>query len=131
MLSKSTGSASVWSAAVAPWRSTIIRPPARRACTSSLSSAIAERAPRPNSAAAPAANSTARNILRDPTSVRILRARPCLLGLVDQEHAFAGGLGVEQLVGLVGLVELPAVGEQFFDVDLAIDDELRALGLTD
>src|SRR5256885_2118067 len=125
MLSKSTGSASTWSAAVAPWRSTIIRPPARRACASSLSSAIAERAPRPNSAAAPAANSTARNVLRDPMSMRILR------GSVDQEHAFAGGLGVEQLVGLVRLVELPAVGEQFFDVDLAVDDELRALGLTD
>ena len=39
------------------------------------------------------------------------------LPLLHQEHALAGGLGVEQLVGLVRLIELPAVGEQLFDVE--------------
>src|SRR3954463_7989362 len=48
----------------------------------------------------------------------------------DQEHALAGGLAVEQLVGLLGLIQLPAMREQLFDIDLAVDDELRALGLT-
>src|ERR1043166_6679131 len=50
--------------------------------------------------------------------------------LVEQKHAFAGGLRVEQLIGLVRLIELPAMGEQFFDIDLAVDDELRALRLS-
>jgi hypothetical protein len=41
---------------------------------------------------------------------------------LHQEHAFAGRLRVEQFVGLVGLVERPAVGEQRLDIDAAIGD---------
>src|SRR6185312_4145695 len=51
--------------------------------------------------------------------------------LLHQEHALAGRLRVEQLVGLFGLVELPAVGEQRLDIDPAVRDELRAFGLAD
>ncbi|MGH6942667.1 MAG: hypothetical protein ACREH6_00410, partial [Geminicoccaceae bacterium] len=48
---------------------------------------------------------------------------------LEQEHAFAGGLGVEQPIGLVRLVKRPALSEQAVDIDLAIGDEARALGL--
>jgi hypothetical protein len=48
-----------------------------------------------------------------------------------QENAFAVRLPVEQLVGLLRLVERPAVREQLVDIDLAVDAELRALGLDD
>src|ERR1700730_11799581 len=75
-----------------------------------------------NRADKPAANASAINVLRDPPSIAVFP--------LDQEYALAGGLGVEQLVGLVRLIELPAVGEEFFDVELAVDDELRALGLS-
>src|SRR6516165_7368675 len=51
------------------------------------------------------------------------------LRLLHQEHALAGGLGVEQTIGLFGLVELPAAGEQLLDIDLALDDKARAVGL--
>src|SRR5688572_30839077 len=47
----------------------------------------------------------------------------------EQEDALAGSLGVEQLVGLVGLVEGPALGEQALDVDAAVSDEACALAL--
>ena len=49
---------------------------------------------------------------------------PCAaFGSLRQENALAGGLGVEQLVGLIGLVEGPALREQAVDVDLPIGDE--------
>jgi hypothetical protein len=48
---------------------------------------------------------------------------------LHQEDALAGGLRVEQAVGLFRLVELPLVGEEAVDVDLALDDEARAIGL--
>src|SRR5713226_1427476 len=48
-----------------------------------------------------------------------------------QENAFAVRLLVEQLVGLLRLVECPAVREQLVDIDLALDAELGALGLDD
>src|SRR5215469_11554189 len=48
-----------------------------------------------------------------------------------QKHALAAGLPVEQPVGLVRLRQLPAIREQMLDVDLAIGDEGRALGLDD
>src|ERR671918_2580426 len=47
----------------------------------------------------------------------------------EQEHALAGRLGVEQSIGLGRLIEGVAMGEQALDVDLAIGDEARALGL--
>src|SRR5215813_7967554 len=45
--------------------------------------------------------------------------------------AFAGRLRVEQFVGLVGLVERPAMGEQRLDIDAAIGDEAGAFLLAD
>src|SRR5207302_6163949 len=42
---------------------------------------------------------------------------------------FAGGLRVEQAIGLFCLVELPLMGEEAVDVDLALDDEARTVGL--
>src|SRR6266436_6779313 len=48
-----------------------------------------------------------------------------------QENAFAVRLLVEQLISLLRLVERPAVREQSVDIDLALDAELRALGLDD
>ena len=41
----------------------------------------------------------------------------------NQENAFAVRLLVEQLVGLLRLVERPAVREQLVDIDLALDAE--------
>src|SRR5262249_20615488 len=55
---------------------------------------------------------------------------PALTAL-HQEHALAARLLVEQPVGLLGLIELPAVREQILDLDLAVGDELGALGLSD
>src|SRR5262249_4697383 len=46
-----------------------------------------------------------------------------------QEHALAGGLCVEQAIGLLCLVELPAVGKEALDIDLALDNEACAVGL--
>src|SRR5580700_1781561 len=48
---------------------------------------------------------------------------------LHQEHAFAAGLLIEQLVGRLGLVELPTIREQMLDVDLVVGDEARAVGL--
>lgn len=48
-----------------------------------------------------------------------------------QEHALAVRLVVEQLVGFLRLLQLPAVREQRIHVDLAFDAERRALGLDD
>ena len=45
--------------------------------------------------------------------------------------AFAGSLVVEQFVSFLGLVEFPLVREQPVDVDLAIGDVARAIGLSD
>ena len=50
--------------------------------------------------------------------------------LLHQEHALAGGLGVEEAIGLLRLVEFPAVGEELFDIDVALDDKARAVRLT-
>src|SRR6516164_1037780 len=53
----------------------------------------------------------------------------CVEALLHQEHALAGGLGVEQVIGLIRLVELPLMCEQAVDIDLALDAETRAIGL--
>src|SRR6266446_9427396 len=50
---------------------------------------------------------------------------------LHQEHALAGGLSVEQAIGLFRLVELPVMGEQAVDIDFSVDDELGAFGLAD
>src|SRR6185437_475848 len=48
-----------------------------------------------------------------------------------QEYTLAVDLLVEQLIGLLGLVELPAMGEQLIDVYAALDRKARAFGLDD
>src|SRR5580693_4280061 len=48
-----------------------------------------------------------------------------------QEYAFAVDLPVEQLVRLLGLIDLPLVGEELVDVDAALDREAGAIGLDD
>src|SRR6185437_3118588 len=48
-----------------------------------------------------------------------------------QEDALAGALAVEQPIGLLGLIERPAMGEQAVDVDPASRDEVGAFGLAD
>src|ERR1700738_1864790 len=63
---------------------------------------------------------------RGSASVRIVASA---LTALHQEHALAAGLLVEQPIGLLGLIELPAVGEQFVHLDGAVGNELRALGL--
>src|SRR5580704_12600826 len=104
MLSKSIGLASAWSAKVAPCRRTITRPPARKACARSLSSAIAGRGPTPpNRVHRPAAKARAEKLRRDALSISDFP-------FLHQEHALAGGLGIKQLVGLFGLIQFPAVG---------------------
>src|SRR5437867_1818619 len=95
-------------------------PPARKACASSLSSAAAARGAAPSTPQRPPAS----------TSIAIARRERSFTGRPShQEDALAGGLGVEQFVGLLGLVEPPAVGEEGLDVDPAVGDELRAFGL--
>src|SRR5215216_2930170 len=120
MLSKSIGSTSTWSAAVAPCRSTITNPPARSACATAPSSATA--------GFAAAATSSRHKPHSSSSAISDRREGPGITAS-HQEHALAGGLAVEQLVGLVGLVEPPSVGEQLLDVDAAVGDELRAFGL--
>src|SRR5215475_6546646 len=46
---------------------------------------------------------------------------------LEDEYPFAGGLGVEETVGLFGLVEVPAMGEEAAQRNLAVGDEARAL----
>src|SRR5215468_9972127 len=46
-----------------------------------------------------------------------------------EDDGLAGRLRVEELVGLLGLVEPPAVREELLHVDLPVGDELGALGL--
>jgi hypothetical protein len=53
---------------------------------------------------------------REPCSTRWAEA------LLYQEHALAGRLGVEQAASL-------AVGEKPLDIDFALDDKARAVGL--
>ena len=48
---------------------------------------------------------------------------------LDQKHALAGRLGVEQAIGFFRLVQLPVVGEEAVDIDVALDAEARAVGL--
>ena len=56
--------------------------------------------------------------------------RPTMMAApLHQEHALAGGLGVEQAIGLFRLVELPLMREQAVDIDLVLDAEARAIGL--
>ena len=47
----------------------------------------------------------------------------------QQKHALAARLLVEQPVSLIGLFELPAIGEQMIDADLAVGDKARAIRL--
>src|SRR3984893_10250565 len=63
---------------------------------------------------------------RGRASVRMVAST---LTALHQEHALAAVLLVEQPIGLLGLIELPAVGEQFVHLDGAVGNELRALGL--
>ena len=51
------------------------------------------------------------------------------LDSLHQKNALAAGLPIEQPVGLVGLVELPAIRKQMVDVDLVVGDKARAIGL--
>src|SRR5690349_20726243 len=53
------------------------------------------------------------------------------IGASHQEDALAARLAVEEAVGLLGLVERPAMGEEAVDVDLAVGDEAGAFGLAD
>src|SRR5262249_22515177 len=46
-----------------------------------------------------------------------------------QDHALARALGIEQAIGLLGLVEPPLVREQLLHVNVVVGHELRALGL--
>src|SRR5581483_217648 len=46
-----------------------------------------------------------------------------------QDDALADRLRVEHAVGLLGLVEAPAVREELLHVDLVVGDELGAVGL--
>src|SRR5579862_2258010 len=48
---------------------------------------------------------------------------------LQQKHALAAGLAIEQLIGRLGLCQLPAIREQVLDVDLVVGDEARAVGL--
>src|SRR5262245_45617136 len=47
-----------------------------------------------------------------------------------QDDGLARALGVEDLVGLLCLLELPAVGEELLHVDIQVGDSLGAFGLT-
>ena len=47
----------------------------------------------------------------------------------NQKNTLAVRLLVEQLVGFVGLAQRPSMRKQLVHVDLAVDAELRALGL--
>src|SRR5438045_3247931 len=122
MLSKSTGSASTWSAEVAPWRSTITRPPARNASAIALSSAAAgPAATPPSSADSPAASASAANVLRDPPSM----LNPLFRSGTRPYRSSA----CRTVCGLLGLLQFPLMREQLLDIDLAVEDELRAFGL--
>src|ERR1700681_2589930 len=48
---------------------------------------------------------------------------------LHQEHALAAALTVEQLIGRLGLRQLPTIREQMLDVDLVVGDEARTVGL--
>jgi len=49
--------------------------------------------------------------------------------LVRNNHPLARRLGIEFPIGLLGLVQGPAVGEEGFDVDVVVGDEFGAVGL--
>src|SRR5580704_7036036 len=66
---------------------------------------------------------------RLPGMPRILTSGTRTL-LERREHALAGRLAVEELVGLGGLAEAEAVGEQPPERDLPVGHETRALPLT-
>src|SRR3990172_298568 len=63
------------------------------------------------------------------SSRMIVSAAGGMAGPLEDEHALARGLRVEEPVGLVGLLELEAVGEQARERDPPPRDEARALGL--
>ena len=73
----------------------------------------------------------------DTCHCRVLRTKSPRSGTTagrptsHQEHAFAGGLPVEHLVGGARFLQLPAVGEQLVDIDFAVRNEARALRLAD
>jgi len=48
---------------------------------------------------------------------------------LHQEHAFAINLPVEQLIGRASPIDIPAMGEQFVDVDAALDRKPCAIRL--
>jgi len=56
-------------------------------------------------------------------------AAPRLPPRLYQEKALAGGLRVEQPVGLFRLFELPLMREEAVDIDIAFDAEARAIRL--
>ena len=46
-----------------------------------------------------------------------------------QDYALAGGLGVEQTIRFLGLVQPPTMGKEFINVNIVVGDELGAVGL--
>src|SRR5260370_4943553 len=65
----------------------------------------------------------------EPQEIRRRLRGPAPGRASHQEDALAGRLRVEQAIGLLGLFQFPAVGEQAFDIDLALGDETRAFAL--
>src|SRR5262249_14505788 len=59
-------------------------------------------------------------------AVRNERGRPFSS---EEEDALAGGLGVEEAVCLLGLIQVEPVGEDLLERNLAVRDEARALPL--
>ena len=47
------------------------------------------------------------------------------------KHAFAGGLLIKYPIGVLGLLQPPAVGEQVLDRNFSIGDEACTFGLPD
>src|SRR5882724_6003681 len=62
---------------------------------------------------------------------RALGTRPGMTAYLHQKHTLAVDLLVEQFVGLVRLIDAPVVGEEFVDVDAALDRKPRAVRLDD
>ena len=54
---------------------------------------------------------------------------PAPTASVRQDDGFARGLGIEEFIGFLGLIEPPAVGEQLVDGDFPLGDEFGAFGL--
>src|SRR6266480_6050613 len=64
-------------------------------------------------------------------ALRCAIAHRGMTAYLHQKHTLAVDLLVEQLVGLVRLIDAPVVGEEFVDVDAALDRKPRAVRLDD